>query len=103
MWDLVGNPEDRFSHNEAHIWVWWRSCTNSVTQIQQINLSSSELMNALNVIGKAVLEKKKFENDGHINVKSTRAGAYNPMGSKFRPFIQTFVPSLQGCFTWKIS
>ena len=19
MWDLVGNPEDRFSHNEAHI------------------------------------------------------------------------------------
>ena len=21
MWDLVGNPEDRFSHNEAHIKV----------------------------------------------------------------------------------
>ena len=19
MWDLVGNPEDRFSHNEAHL------------------------------------------------------------------------------------
>ena len=19
MWDLVGNPEDRFSHNEAHV------------------------------------------------------------------------------------
>ena len=19
MWDLIGNPEDRFSHNEAHI------------------------------------------------------------------------------------
>ena len=19
MWDLVGNPEDRFSHNEAHM------------------------------------------------------------------------------------
>ena len=25
MWDLVGNPEDRFSHNEAHIlWVLTR-------------------------------------------------------------------------------
>ena len=21
MWDLVGNPEDRFSHNEAHLCV----------------------------------------------------------------------------------
>ena len=21
MWDLVGNPEDRFSHNEAHLIV----------------------------------------------------------------------------------
>ena len=21
MWDLVGNPEDRFSHNEAHYYV----------------------------------------------------------------------------------
>ena len=20
MWDLVGNPEDRFSHNEAHLY-----------------------------------------------------------------------------------
>ena len=23
MWDLVGNPEDRFSHNEAHIVVYY--------------------------------------------------------------------------------
>ena len=21
MWDLVGNPEDRFSHNEAHLLI----------------------------------------------------------------------------------
>ena len=25
MSDLVGNPEDRFSHNEAHIHVCWKS------------------------------------------------------------------------------
>ena len=22
VWDLVGNPEDRFSHNEAQVIVW---------------------------------------------------------------------------------
>ena len=22
MWDLVGNPEDRFSHNEAHLSIF---------------------------------------------------------------------------------
>ena len=24
VWDLVGNPEDRFSHNEALILMMWR-------------------------------------------------------------------------------
>ena len=24
--DLIGNPEDRFSHNEAHIFVSYRNC-----------------------------------------------------------------------------
>ena len=35
MWDLVGNPEDRFSHNEAHYYnvLFVRSCerNNQVT------------------------------------------------------------------------
>ena len=26
VWDLVGNPEDRFSHNEAHINISCRYC-----------------------------------------------------------------------------
>ena len=34
MWDLVGNPEDRFSHNEADI-VLVVTCYNSILLIQE--------------------------------------------------------------------
>ena len=35
MWDLVGNPEDRFSHNGAHLdvehsWVWEIKCVQPI-------------------------------------------------------------------------
>ena len=29
MWDLVGNPEDRFSHNEVHI-IFFRNALLSI-------------------------------------------------------------------------
>ena len=35
------------------------------------------------LISQAVSEKKKFENNGQINVYSPGAGADNPLGSNF--------------------
>ena len=42
MWDLVGNPEDRFSHYEAHIttWAYLRDMYGVVFNCKQIRFSS---------------------------------------------------------------
>ena len=51
MWDLVGNPEDRFSHNEAHFWLefpqspspdpgWASSFSCCLAKIASFELSS---------------------------------------------------------------
>ena len=37
----------------------------------------------LALIGQAVSEKKMFENNGYVYVYSPRAGAVNPLRSKF--------------------
>ena len=53
----------------------------------------------LALIGQGVLEKKIFENGGHIHVYSSGAGADNPLGSNF--FINTFSQSIESfaaCF-----
>ena len=54
-------------------------------------LSPSQRSLHINValISQAVLEKRVFENGGHIHVYSPRAGADNPLGSKH--FINTFI------------
>ena len=40
MSDLVGNPEDRFSHNEAHLFIM-QSCNIKEMSIVQLKLIMS--------------------------------------------------------------
>ena len=46
MWDLVGNPEDRFSHNEAHIELellyYLKAANNCVDQTGRIMQSADQ-------------------------------------------------------------
>ena len=51
-------------------------------------------MRNLTLIGKAVLEKKRFENNGNIHVFSPRAD--NPLGYLF--FINTIIQSFAASF-----
>ena len=45
MWDLVGNPEDRFSQNEAHISSWATfALTDLSTQKEMVLLSFSVVL-----------------------------------------------------------
>ena len=39
MWDLIGNPEDRFSHNEAHIFS--REYSSTDPKIQSFHLPTA--------------------------------------------------------------
>ena len=40
MWDLVGNPEDRFSHNEAHM----QNCViTDCAHIEEVEMSAEEI------------------------------------------------------------
>ena len=43
VWDLVGNPEDRFSHNEAHFIMGWHVCfPGSTTKEEREERTGSE-------------------------------------------------------------
>ena len=46
MWDLVGNPEDRFSQNEAHMIIKdWTSLLRSMREVNQIVTVISKISN----------------------------------------------------------
>ena len=45
VWDLVGNPEDRFSHNEAHLWaaLWKNHDPQGFWPVQEPRLYSNKI------------------------------------------------------------
>ena len=70
MWDLVGNPEDRFSHNEAHFMTnlnerMFASAVNCTWELQNSRLDM--LPTAVTLTGSTILfcmEKPKL--GGHF-------------------------------------
>ena len=55
VWDLIGNPEDRFSHNEAHITVCPSVISGLVLVILQL------ITTELQPVGRKKGEKKQAE------------------------------------------
>ena len=78
MWDLVGNPEDRFSQNEAHI-----NCLNSRDLHQNFGVSEN-----LRILLYLIV--------GFLSLKS--GGTFGPWG--FQSFLPIRIINISLCQTY---
>ena len=69
MLDLVGNPEDRFSHNKAHIVPVDVHCLDSiVTSVSISKIGSLYTVSVTAKTGLGVVENRFSHDRAHINI-----------------------------------